>query len=82
MGDHYGLRLDHSEQNYDVREKEAIAVLFGLEMFKPYFFGMPITVMTDLGNWRWLIEHKQTGRLPRWQIFLQQFDLTIRYIKR
>ena len=72
--------LTDTEQNYDVREQEAIAVLFGLEKFKPYFFGMPVTVLTDHGNLRWLMDHRQSGRLSRWQMFLQQFDLTIKYV--
>ena len=55
--------------------------MFGLEKFKPYFFGRSVTVMTDHGNLRWLMDHAQQGRLARWQLFLQQFDFVISYVK-
>ena len=73
--------LSVDERKYDTREKETIAIMFGLEKFKPYFFGRSVTVMTDHGNLRWLMDHAQQGRLARWQLFLQQFDFVISYVK-
>ena len=73
--------LSDAERKYDTREKETIAIMFGLDKFKPYFFGRPVTVMTDHGNLRWLMDHAQKGRLARWQLFLQQFDFHISYVK-
>ena len=73
--------LNPAEIKYDTREKECIAVMYGLDKFKPYFYGGPITVFTDHGNLRWLMEHEQKGRLARWQLFLQQFDFQVSYVK-
>eukprot|EP00835_Amoeboradix_gromovi_P000362 NODE_12_length_45166_cov_0.552511.p17 type:complete len:154 gc:universal NODE_12_length_45166_cov_0.552511:2933-3394(+) len=46
-----------AEAKYDTLEKECIVVLYGLDKFKPYFYGGPVTVFTDHGNQRWLMEH-------------------------
>ena len=64
----------------DTRERETIAIMFGLDRFKPYFFGRHVTIMADHGNLRWLMDHVQKGRLARLQLFLQQFDLHISYV--
>ena len=73
--------LKPAERKYDTREKECIAVMFGLEKFKPYYFGRSVVVFTDHGNLRWLMDHEQKGRLARWQLYLQQFDFSISYVK-
>ena len=73
--------LTPAERKYDTREKECIAVMFGLEKFKPYYYGRHVTVFTDHGNLRWLMDHEQKGRLARWQLYLQQYDVTISYVK-
>ncbi len=73
--------LSSAEVKYDTREKEVIAVMFGLDMFKPYYYGNRVSVMTDHGNLRWLMDHQQKGRLARWQLFLQQYDFDLHYVK-
>ena len=35
----------------------------------------------DHGNLRWLMSQRQTGRLAKWQLDLQQYDFTIAYVK-
>ena len=73
--------LTAAEKKYDTREKECIGVMFGLDKFKPYFFGSLVTVFTDHGNLRWLMDHEQKGRLARWQLYLMQYDFNISYVK-
>ena len=73
--------LNPLERKYDTREKEAIGIRFGLDKFKPYYYPNHVTVYNDHGNLRWLMEQKQTGRLARWQLDLQQYDFTIGYVK-
>ena len=73
--------LNEQEVKYDTRDKEAIAIMFGLEKFRPYFYPGHVTVMTDHSNLRWLMAHQQKGRLARWQFMLQAFDFTINYVK-
>jgi len=73
--------LNPLEVKYDTREKEAIAIMYGLEKFKPYFYPNHVKVMTDHGNLRWLMHHQQTGRLARWQLMLQQYDFEICFVK-
>eukprot|EP00834_Sanchytrium_tribonematis_P003659 NODE_149_length_15530_cov_0.274448.p6 type:complete len:116 gc:universal NODE_149_length_15530_cov_0.274448:10192-10539(+) len=50
---------------YDTREKEAMAIMFGLKKFRPYYYPNHVTVMTDHGNLRWLMAHQQKGHLAR-----------------
>ena len=71
--------LNPLERKYDTREKEAIGIRFGLEKFKPYFYPNQVTVFNDHGNLRWLMSQRQTGRIARWQLDLQQYDYA--YIK-
>ena len=73
--------LTSAERKYDTREKECIGIMFGLDKFKPFFYGTHVTVYTDHGNLRWLMDHEQKGRLARWQLYLQQFDISISYVK-
>ena len=73
--------LNPLERKYDTREKEAIGIRFGLEKFKPYFYPNQVTVFNDHGNLRWLMSQRQTGRLARWQLDLQQYDFKVAYIK-
>eukprot|EP00835_Amoeboradix_gromovi_P002450 NODE_139_length_17940_cov_0.254190.p7 type:complete len:182 gc:universal NODE_139_length_17940_cov_0.254190:92-637(+) len=73
--------LTPAEVKHDTREKECIALMYGLDKFKPCFYGGPVTVFTDHGNLGWLMEHEQKGRLPRWQLFLQQLDFQESYVK-
>ena len=73
--------LTPAERKYDTREKECIGIMFGLEKFKPFYFGGHVTVFTDHGNLSWLMDHEQKGRLARWQLHLQKFDFSINYVK-
>jgi hypothetical protein len=73
--------LTSAERKYDTREKECIGIMFGLDKFKPYFYGRAVIVFSDHGNLRWLMSHEQKGRLARWQLYLQQYDFSISYVK-
>jgi hypothetical protein len=48
---------------------------------KSYFYGGLLTAFADYGKLKWLMEHELKGRLYRWQLFLQQFDFQVSYIK-
>jgi hypothetical protein len=47
----YGSRaLSSAEKKYTVTERECLAVLFGVKIFRPYVYGMRFTVVTDHGS--------------------------------
>lgn len=70
--------LTESEQKFTVTEKELLAVVFALEKFRCYVEGQHFTVVTDHASLRWLHNLKDpVGRLARWAIKLQQFDMEV-----
>lgn len=70
--------LSRAERNYSVSEREALAVLFCIEKYRPFLEGSKFTVITDHYSLLWLQRMKEpTGRLARWAVKLQQFDFEI-----
>lgn len=70
--------LSRTERNYTVSERECLAVIFGINKFRPYIEGTPFTIITDHYSLLWLNNMKEpTGRLARWAVQLQQFDYEI-----
>lgn len=72
--------LNQAEMNYSTTEQECLAVVYATRQFRPYIFGAPVTVVTDQASLTWLMTAKnQNGRLIRWSLLLQEFNLTLRH---
>lgn len=70
--------LNKAERKYTPTELECLAVLFGIEKFRPYIEGYHFTVITDHASLKWLDNIKDpSGRLGRWALKMQQYDFTI-----
>ena len=72
--------LTTAEKNYTTTEREALAIVWAIGRFRGYIEENSIVVITDHQPLRWLMTLKSpTGRLARWALQLQPYNLTIRY---
>ena len=63
-----------AEKKLCVREKEALAIVYGCESFHPYVYGSPFIVETDHHSLQWLMMATSPARLV-------QYNFEIRYKK-
>jgi len=71
--------LSPTELNYTVTEKEFLAVIHVVNKFIHYITGYPVTLYTDHFAIKYLANKPVTnGRITRWLILLQEFDITIK----
>ncbi|CAF0805419.1 unnamed protein product [Brachionus calyciflorus] len=73
--------LTKNERKWDIREKEALAILWACEQFRPFIFGTRFIVEADHQSLQWLMKLKSPARLVRWALRLSEFDFEIRYKK-
>ena len=69
-------KIFKTQLHWPTREKEAYAIIFGLQKFEHYLRGRSFTVHTDHESLQWLLEAK-TGKLARWASRLAEFDMKI-----
>lgn len=71
--------LAPAELNYTVTKKEFLAVIHAVNKFRHYITGYPVILYTDHSAIKNLANKPVTnGRITRWLILLQDFDITIR----
>ena len=73
--------LRGAELRYPVREKEALAILFGVENFREFLYGQRFTVETDHESLKylWTQPIKPDSRMGRMTEVLQKYDFDVRY---
>jgi hypothetical protein len=75
-------RLSKHERHYGISELECLAVVWAVKLFRLYLLGRKFTVVTDHAALQWLLKLKDpVGRLARWAVYLQVFDMEITYRK-
>eukprot|EP00253_Pinus_taeda_P033154 PITA_33154 len=68
-----------AELNYTVTEREFLAMIHAINKFRHYITGYPVILFTDHSDLRYLANKPITnGRITRWLILLQEFDITIK----
>lgn len=66
------LHTEASQRKFAI-EKECLAVLTGIEAYRPYLVHVKFTVVTDHKALVWLHTAKHTGRLERWVLQFQEY---------
>ena len=73
--------LTPAERNYSTTEREALAVVWAVNKFRGYIEGARTRIASDHQPLRWLMSLRTpTGRLARWALLLQPFNLDIQYV--
>lgn len=70
------------EQNYSTIEREALAIIWGVQKFQNYLMGTQFYLETDHHPLQYLNKAKfQNSRIMRWSLILQPYRFTVRAIK-
>lgn len=79
----YSSRSVHgAEANYGISKLELLAVVWAVQLYRPYLLGsqFTVTVISDHSALNGLLKTKQpTGILARWIEILAEYDFQIRY---
>ena len=73
--------LSSSEKNYNVIQRECLAIIFALKQFRHYLLGRKFSLLTNHAPLQWLSSQKMEGLLARWALATQEYDFTITYRK-
>ncbi|VDP55018.1 unnamed protein product [Heligmosomoides polygyrus] len=75
-------RLSKAERNYHTTDLEALALVFELKKFHFFIYGMSVVAKTDLSPITSLFRRTNvSARVLRWAMEIQQYRVTIEYVK-
>jgi RNase H-like domain found in reverse transcriptase/Integrase zinc binding domain len=80
---YYSATFTPTERNYDIYERELLAILKALEHWRPHLAAteIPVTVLTDHANLTfWKNPQKVNRRVARWFAMLQDYNLLIKHV--
>ena len=74
--------LTPTEQRYSQTEKEALAIVWGIEHFHLFVYGAPFVLHTDHKPLELIYSNpvsRPTARIERWMLRLQEYDFKVVY---
>jgi RNase H-like domain found in reverse transcriptase len=80
---YYSATFTPTEQNYDIYERELLAVIKALAYWRPYlgWTKTPFFILTDHANLQyWKASQNLNYCTVRWHANLQEYDYKIKYI--
>jgi RNase H-like domain found in reverse transcriptase/Integrase zinc binding domain len=80
---YYSATFTPTERNYDIYERELLAVMKALAHWRPHLAGtkIPVLVLTDHANLTfWKAPRKVNRRVARWFSELQEYNLRIKHV--
>ncbi|KAL0149750.1 hypothetical protein M9458_054940, partial [Cirrhinus mrigala] len=78
----FSRKLTPAEQNYDIGNRELLAIKLALEEWRHWLEGAayPFTIITDHKNLQYIREARRLNpRQARWALFLTRFNFSITY---
>ena len=70
--------LNNAESNYSTTKKECLAVVWGVQVFRPFLVATHFEILTDHYALQWLRSMKSTSTiLHRWAAALEDYRFTI-----
>ena len=75
--------LNATEQNYEIHDKEMLAVIRCLEAWRHYLEGVKLKfkIWTDHKNLQYFMtSQKLNHRQARWALYLSQFNFTLKHV--
>ena len=75
---YFSRTFSSAQRNYDIYDRELLAVILALEEWRQYLQGTthPITIITDHKNLSYVKDPRKLSRCQaRWSLFLQDFDI-------
>jgi len=80
---YYSATFTPTERNYDIYERELLAVMKSLQHWRPYlgWTKEPFTILTDHANLTyWKSPQNLNRHTARWHADLQEYDFEIKHI--
>lgn len=71
--------LNKHEINYSTTEKEALAIIWAVEKFKPYLYGNKFTLITDHKPLIFIKNSTKNQKIIRWRLDLENYDYDVTY---
>ena len=76
----FGSRsLEDHETRYATNEKEALAIIWAVNKYKPYLYGNKFTLVTDHKPLTFIKSSDKNAKILRWRLELENYDYDVVY---
>ena len=73
----FSKKLLDAETRYDIIDLEALAVVYGLKVSRPYILGREVEITSDNAPLVWMLKSANpSSRVARWQVLLSEYNIT------